>query len=136
MATRSGCQGRQADSEIIAQRCDGFQAHVAGALDGPLIVLFQEQRADQPGDGGFVREDPDDVAAPLDLAVEALQRVCAVELGTVLDGEAHVGQHIGLCVVHKCGKLGRTGPGLVGDLAPLLSGGGRVVLGECSADPG
>lgn len=27
------------------QRRDGFQRHVAGALDCPLIVLFEEQRA-------------------------------------------------------------------------------------------
>ena len=37
----SGCDERQADAEIMAQRCDGFQAHVASALNGPFIVLFQ-----------------------------------------------------------------------------------------------
>jgi hypothetical protein len=31
----SGCDERQADAEIMAQWCDGFQAHVAGALNGP-----------------------------------------------------------------------------------------------------
>jgi hypothetical protein len=30
---------RKADGGIIAQRCDGFQGHVAAALDGPFIVL-------------------------------------------------------------------------------------------------
>jgi hypothetical protein len=39
----------------MAQWSDGFQAHVAGALDGPFIVLFQEQCADQANDGGFIR---------------------------------------------------------------------------------
>ena len=37
----SGCDERQADTEIMAQRCDGFQAHVAGSLNCPLIVLFK-----------------------------------------------------------------------------------------------
>src|SRR6266700_8179867 len=30
---------------------DGFQAHVAGALDGPFLVLFQQQGADQADHG-------------------------------------------------------------------------------------
>ena len=31
----SGGRGGQLDERIVAQRCDGFQGHVAGALDGP-----------------------------------------------------------------------------------------------------
>ena len=31
----SGRDERQADAEIMAQRCDGFQAHVASALNCP-----------------------------------------------------------------------------------------------------
>ena len=65
LAARSGCHSRQSDDGSIAQRSDGFQAHVAGALDGPFIVLFQQQGADQAGDGGFVGEDADDLAASL-----------------------------------------------------------------------
>ncbi len=40
-SARSCCQGRQTDGEMIAQWSDGFQAHVAGALDGPFVVLLQ-----------------------------------------------------------------------------------------------
>ena len=40
----SGCDSWQADGGIIAQRSDGFQAHVACALHGPFIILFQQQR--------------------------------------------------------------------------------------------
>src|SRR5215203_1515778 len=69
---RSGCHGWQADERIIAHWCDSFQGDVAGSLDGPFVVLLEQDCADEPGDGGFVGEDPDDVGAALDLAVEAL----------------------------------------------------------------
>lgn len=42
----SGCQRRQADHGVIAERGDRFQHHVPGALSGPLVVLFQQQCAD------------------------------------------------------------------------------------------
>jgi hypothetical protein len=67
--------GWQADEGIIAQLADAFQRHVAGALDGPFVVLFEQHGADEADDGVLVREDADDVGAPLDLAVEALDRV-------------------------------------------------------------
>jgi hypothetical protein len=35
---------KQADEGIIAQRGDGFQRHVSGALDGPFVVLLEQQR--------------------------------------------------------------------------------------------
>ena len=43
--------------------------------DQPLVVLFGEHGADEPHDGGAVREDADDVGAPADLEVEAFLRV-------------------------------------------------------------
>ena len=76
----SGCDERQADTEIMAQRCDGFQAHVAGSLDRPLIVLFKQQCADEADDGGFIGEDADNLAAALDLAIESFEWVGAVYL--------------------------------------------------------
>ena len=48
-----------------AYRRDGFQRHVAGALDGPLVILFEEQRADEADDGLAVWEDADDLGAAL-----------------------------------------------------------------------
>ena len=63
--------GGQYDDGIIAQGGHGFQRHVAGALDGPFVVLFQQDRADEPDDGVVVREDADDVGPAFDLAVEA-----------------------------------------------------------------
>jgi hypothetical protein len=38
----SGRQCGQADLGIFAERGDGFQGHVAGALDGPLIGLLEQ----------------------------------------------------------------------------------------------
>ncbi len=60
---------------------EGLDRQVAAA-NKPLIALLQEQGAGKPDQGGVVGEDPDDVRAPADLAVDALQRVGASELGT------------------------------------------------------
>ena len=119
----SGCDERQADAEIMAQRCDGFQAHVASALDGPFIVLFEQQCADQADNGGLIGEDTDDLAAALDLAVEPFEWVGAVYLGAMLGREAHVGQHISFGIVHQASELTDAWPGLISDLSPLLAGG-------------
>src|SRR5438105_4942098 len=54
----------------------------------------------------------------------------------MLGREAHVGQHVCLGLIHQRRELGDSWPGLVCDLAPLLSRRRRVVLGEGGADPG
>ena len=122
--------------DIIAERSDGFQCHVAGTLDGLFIVLLQQQSTNQPGDCGLVGDDADNVAAAFDLAVEAFDGVGGVYLGAVLGWEAHVGQHISLGTVHRVGQRWHPRPGLIGDVAPLLAGGRGVVLGERGADAG
>ena len=53
----------------------------------------------------------------------------------MLSREAHVGQHVGLGLIHQGGKLADPRPGLIGDLAPLLACGLGIVLGKGSADP-
>jgi hypothetical protein len=50
---------RKADGGINAQR--------AAALDGPFIVLFDQDRADEANKSVFVGEDADDLGASLDL---------------------------------------------------------------------
>ena len=52
------------------------------------------------------------------LAIEPLERIRAVELGAVLAGEGHVGQHVGLALVHKGGEPLHLGPELIGDANP------------------
>lgn len=89
----SGCHGGRTDDGVIAHCRDCFQRHVSGALDGPFIVLFAQDGADEPCDGCFAGDDADDLCPAFDLAVEAFERIGAVELHPVLGGEAHVGQH-------------------------------------------
>lgn len=132
----SADHGRQADERIIGQWRDGFQGHVSGTLHGPFVVLFKQQGADESDDRGFVGEDADDLAATLDLAVEALERVGGVELRAVLGREAHVGQHIGFGLIEQGGEPVHAWLGLIGDLAPLRAGSLGVVLGDGGADPG
>jgi len=52
---------------------------VAASFD-PLVVLLDEDGADEADDAAAVREDPDDVGAPADLAVEAFAGVVAPDL--------------------------------------------------------
>ena len=76
--------GGQLDERIVAEGSDGFQGHVAGALHRPFIVLLEQDGADQAGDGVLVGEDADDIGAALDLAIEAFQRIGAVDLWSVV----------------------------------------------------
>ena len=103
----------------IAHLVDGFQLHVASTLNGPLVVLLEEDGADEPDDGIAAGEDADDFHPALDLAVEALDGVGAVELGAVLPRECHVGQHAAFGLIHDCGELQRLWTDLVGHGAPL-----------------
>jgi hypothetical protein len=59
-----------------------------------------------------------------------------VQLGPVRRREAHIGQHVGLDLVHERGELGALGPELIGDLTPLRPGGFGVFLSEGSGDEG
>ena len=51
-------------------------------------------------------------------------------------GKRHVGEHVGLGLVHQGGELRQLGAQLIGDLAPLRAGGLGVVLGEGGGDEG
>jgi hypothetical protein len=102
---------------------------------GPFIGLFQQNGADQAGDGALVGKDADDIGAALDLAVEALDGVGAVDLGAVLAREVHVGEHVMFGGVHQFGQLRHFRAELVGDAAPLGVGGGRIGFGESGPYP-
>lgn len=56
-----------------------LDAEVAAVGDLPLVVLLLQQRPDQTVKRLLVREDPDDVGAPLDLFVQPLERVGRVQ---------------------------------------------------------
>ena len=83
----SGRHGRETDEGVVSHRRDGFQRHVSGALDGPFIVLFEQDGADETRDRVFIGKDADDLGSAFDLAVEAFERVRTVQLGAVLGRE-------------------------------------------------
>jgi hypothetical protein len=86
--------------------------------------------ADEPDDGVVVGEDADDLSPALDFAVEPFEAVGGVDLGLVVDGKAHVGEHVGLGFVHEESELWQLGPEMVGDPAPLGLSGVCAVLSE------
>jgi hypothetical protein len=124
--------GGQSDDRIIAQGRHGFQGHVSGSLNGPFVVLFEQDGSDKPDDGVVVWKDADDFGSTLDLAVEPLEGVGGVNLRPVLGGKAHVGEDVALGLVHEAGEFGELRPELVGNPAPLGLGGFGAVLGEGS----
>ena len=133
---RSDHHGGQSDDRIIAQRGHGFQGHVAGALDGPFVVLFEEYGSDESGDGFVVGENANDFGPSFDFAVEPLEAIGGMDLGPVIDGEAHVGEDVVLGLVHEEGELWQLGPELIGDLAPLRLGGLGAVLSKGGSHEG
>ncbi len=52
--------------------------------DGPLVVGFDHHGGHEPGDRSVVGEDPNDVGAPLDLTVEALEGIGRPQLARCL----------------------------------------------------
>jgi len=76
------------------------------------------------------------LGAALDLAVDAFDRIGAVELDPMLPGEGHVGQHVGLGLVHDGGELGHLGADLVGNGPPLADGRLRGLVREGRSDEG
>ena len=103
----------------MADRRDGFQRHVAGSLDGPIVIVFHEDGADEAGDCGLVWKDADDVGSSFDLAIDTFDRVGRVQLGAVFLWEGHIGQHVGLGFIHEVGELWQLGAQLVGELAAM-----------------
>ncbi len=94
----------------------------AGAADEPLVVGFDGEHRDQAKDRGVVGEDADDIGAPADLAVEALQRVGASELGPVLGRTCEEGQDIVFGFLEQAGDLWQAG-------SQLSDGGGQAGAG-------
>jgi hypothetical protein len=72
----------------IAEGLQAFKLHVS-ALQGPLVTLLQQHGTDKPGDGAVVREDAHDIRASLDLGVQPLERVGAVDLQPMRLREVH-----------------------------------------------
>lgn len=124
------------DLRIIAHLRHGLKCEVAGALDGPFVILFEQQCADETDDGFVVRKDADDLSASLDFAVETLDWICRMQLCPVLFREGHVGEHILFSVVHDGGELWNFRSDLIGNAAPLSAGCLRGLLGKGRGDEG
>jgi hypothetical protein len=90
----SACHGGQTDLGIIAHLGHGLKCHIPGALDGPFVVLFEQQSTDETDDGFVVGKDADDLGASFDFAVETLDGIGRVELCPMLFGKGHIGEHI------------------------------------------
>ena len=85
-----------------------FLGEVA-ARDEPFVVMFDQHRAGEPDQACVVGEDADDVSAAADLAVDALERVGAAQLGPVLARQRVEAEQVGLGVERELGDLRRDG---------------------------
>jgi hypothetical protein len=120
---------------IVADRREAFKAHVASA-DGPLIILFQHQRADHSNDGTIIGKNADDIRAAFDFAVEAFERIGAGDLRPVLLGEGGISQDILSRFIYQFGKFRCRLTQRIGDASPLRMGVLRGLLGEDGLDHG
>ena len=84
----------------------------------------------------LVREDADDIGSALDLLIQPLQRIRRMQLGSMLRGEGHVGEHVMLGLVHQPAEFLEPGPQLIGDVPPDLARRLAVGLDEGLADGG
>lgn len=71
---------------------DGAKRHIATTRNHPFIVLFEQQCPDEADDGSRGCEDADDIGAPIDLAIEALNRTRRMQLRPMFLEEAHAGE--------------------------------------------
>jgi len=93
--------------------------------------------ADYPANGvPFPRLFTDNIGAALDLTVQPLDRVGAVQRGAVLPREVHIGDDVVLGGIYQRREPGHPRAQLVGHAAPLSVGGRRIGLGKCGASPG
>ena len=70
----------------------------------PIVVMFEQQSADQARDRLLVGEDVEHIRTPLDLAAEALERINRVDFWSMILGEGHEGKYVGLCLVHATSR--------------------------------
>jgi hypothetical protein len=71
------------------------------------VVLLDHEAGGEAQQSPVVGEDPDDVGAPADLAVDALERVGAPDLAPVVSRERVEGEHVLLGLLEHRGDLGQ-----------------------------
>jgi hypothetical protein len=82
------------------------EAGVAAAF-GPFVVLFGQDGADEADQGIAAGEDPDDIGAAADLAVQPLLRVVGPDLPPEFLGEAGERQHVRAGCLQVLSHLGQ-----------------------------
>ena len=90
--------------------------------DRPFIVLLEQDSADQANGGPDVAEDPDDVRPGLDLLVQPLQGIRAVQLPAMLLRKMLVRQDVLGGLIQQRRRLGKPRAQAVRDLAQLRQG--------------
>src|SRR5271170_7026070 len=131
-----GCNLERLETgDFVGLLCEALDLHVA-VLRLPVVVLLHEHGADETDDGLLVWEDADDVGPAFHLLVQSLQRIGAVQLGAMLRGEGHVGQHVVFGLVHQPAELFEPGPQLIGNMPPDLARRLAIGLDEGLADCG
>ena len=110
---------------LLEERLHRMLGDIAAA-DEPLVVGLDREHQNEPDQRCLVGEDPDDVGAPADLAVEALERIRGSELGPVGGGKFLEGEDVLLGLFEHRGNLGQRtfelGDRLAGSPAGFLAG--------------
>ena len=109
MSGRLGCnlQGLEVGG-LVGRLCEALDLHVA-ILRLPIVVVLHENGADEPHDGFLTREDADDVGWRL-TSLFSRSRIRRMQLGSMLRGEGHVGEHVMLGLVHQPAEFLEPGP--------------------------
>ena len=100
------------------------------------VVLLDAQHPGEADQALIVGEDPDDVGAPADLAVEALERVGRSELAPMRGWERVEGQDVWLGVLEHASDLGQPAVEVRDGLRQPIAGFGErvgVKIGRISA---
>src|SRR5579859_8239801 len=105
-------------------------------LELVLVILLEQDSADQANNAVLVGENADDIGPSFDLFVEPFQWVRAVYFHPMLFGEGHVGEHVMLGIVHAGTQLWPALPKLVSDMTPGLGRGSLIGLKEGLTDGG
>jgi hypothetical protein len=98
------------------------------------VVLLDSEHRGQADQRAVVGEDPDDIGASADLAVEALKRVGASDLAPVVCGEAVEGQDVVLGGLEHPGDLGQGALQRRDRFGELVASAGEVFGVEDRAD--
>jgi hypothetical protein len=113
----------------------------AATMQLPVLVLLQQHRPHQAGDGGVIEEDAQIASAMLlfrrklrlDLLIVLLQQVGAPDLFPVVLGEVAESQHVLPGILHQCGCLGEALRQRGGQVIPTRLDLFRALLGEHAA---